>query len=120
MSGDWRALCLKIRRELPQEAKNWMEMYPLPVLINRYKRKYFVSHDKKIRVTLDNDLVIYDQTRKRFPNYYSKSNIPKVLVLEIKFSRELRGHVANLLRDIPWRSSRFSKYVSGFLSINGF
>ena len=117
--GDWRALCLKIRRELPQEAKKWMEMYPLPVLINRYKRKYFVSQDKKIRVTLDNDMVIYDQTRKRIPNYYSKSNTPKVLVLEIKFSRELRGHVVNLLSDIPFRSSRFSKYVSGFLSIKG-
>ena len=116
--GDWRALCLKIRRELPQEAKKWMEMYPLPVLINRYKRKYFVSQDKKIRVTLDNDMVIYDQTRKRIPNYYSKSNTPKVLVLEIKFSRELRGHVASTFNDIPLRGSRFSKYVSGFLSIN--
>ena len=116
---DWRRLCLKIRRELPQEAKKWMEMYPLPVMINRYKRKYFISHDKKIRVTLDNDLVIYDQTRKRIPNYYSKSNLPKVVVLEIKFSREQRAHVANLLSDIPYRSSRFSKYVSGFLSMNG-
>jgi len=119
-AGDWRAMCFKIRRELPQEARKWMEMYPVPVLINRYKRKYFVSHDKKIRVTLDNNLVIYDQTRKRIPNYHSKSNLPKFLVLEIKFSGELRDHVVNLLGDIPWRSSRFSKYVSGFHSITGF
>jgi len=117
---DWKAICFKIRHELPQEAKKWMEIYSLPVLINRYQRKYFISHDKKIRLTLDNDLVIYDQTRKPIPNYYSKANLPKVLVLEIKFSRELRDHVVNLLRDIPWRSSRFSKYVSGFVSINGF
>jgi len=93
-------------------------MNPLPVLINRYQRKYFVSRDKKVRVTLDSDLDIYDQSRKRFPNYSSKSNLPKVLVLEVKFPRELRDHVVHMFGGIPLRASRFSKYVSGFLSIN--
>ena len=117
--SDWRTLCSEIRRNLPAEGRQWMEMNPLPVLINRYKRKYFVSRDEKIRVTLDTDLDIYDQSRKPFPNYTSKSNLPKVLVLEIKFPRELRDHVVHMFGDVPWRSSRFSKYVSGFLSING-
>ncbi|MBT3185005.1 MAG: VTC domain-containing protein [Nitrospina sp.] len=115
---DWRTLCSEIRRQLPAEGKKWMEMNPLPVLINRYQRKYFVSRDKKVRVTLDSDLDIYDQSRKRFPNYSSKSNLPKVLVLEVKFPRELRDHVVHMFGGIPLRASRFSKYVSGFLSIN--
>ena len=115
---DWRTLCSEIRRQFPAEGKKWMEMNPLPVLINRYQRKYFVSRDKKVRVTLDSDLDIYDQSRKRFPNYSSKSNLPKVLVLEVKFPRELRDHVVHMFGGIPLRASRFSKYVSGFLSIN--
>ena len=115
---DWRTLCSEIRRQLPAEGKKWMEMNPLPVLINRYQRKYFVSRDKKVRVTLDSDLDIYDQSRKRFPNYSSKSNLPKVLVLEVTFPRELRDHVVHMFGGIPLRASRFSKYVSGFLSIN--
>ena len=115
---DWRTLCSEIRRQLPAEGKKWMEMNPLPVLINRYQRKYFVSRDKKVRVTLDSALDIYDQSRKRFPNYSSKSNLPKVLVLEVKFPRELRDHVVHMFGGIPLRASRFSKYVSGFLSIN--
>jgi SPX domain protein involved in polyphosphate accumulation len=114
---DWRTLCSEIRQQLPKEGKKWMEMNPLPVLINTYNRKYFVSKDKKVRVTLDTNLNIYDQSQKSLPNYSSKSNLPKVLILEIKFSREFRDHVMHMFGNIPWRSSRFSKYVSGFQSL---
>ena len=78
-----------------------------------------ISRDRKIRVTLDSNLKIYDQSRKPFPNYFLKSNLPKVVVMEIKFSRDLRDHVVQTFRDVPMRSSRFSKYVAGVLSING-
>jgi len=117
-SNDWKTIRSNIRQQLPLEGRKWIEMNPLPVLINRYKRKYFISNDKKIRVTLDSDLQIYDQTRKLSPNYSLKANLPKVLVLEIKFDRKLRNYAVSMLGDIPLRASRFSKYVSGFLSIN--
>ena len=114
---NWRRISSEIRRQLPLNAKMWLEMSPQPVLINRYVRKYFLSKDKKVRVTLDRDLDVYDQSRKSFPNYSLKSNLPKVLVLEVKFPKELRDHVVQTFGDIPLRGSRFSKYVSGFLSI---
>jgi hypothetical protein len=114
---DWRTLCSEIRQQLPDEGKKWMVMNPLPILINRYTRKYLVSRDSNIRVTLDTNLTIYDQTRKPFPNYSLKANLPKVLVVEIKFPRNLRNHVVHMFGDIPLRSSRFSKYVSGVLSL---
>ena len=114
----WRRIYSEIRGQLPLDAKKWLEMSPQPVLINRYVRKYFLSRDKKVRVTLDRDLVVYDQSRKPFPNYSLKSNLPKVLVLEVKFPKELRDYVVHAFGDIPLRGSRFSKYVSGFLSIN--
>ena len=115
---NWRRIYSEIRGQLPLDAKKWLEMSPQPVLINRYVRKYFLSRDKKVRVTLDRDLVVYDQSRKPFPNYSLKSNLPKGLVLEVKFPRELRDYVVHAFGDIPLRGSRFSKYVSGFLSIN--
>jgi SPX domain protein involved in polyphosphate accumulation len=116
--NNWRAICSEIRGQLPTEGKKWIDTRPLPVLINRYRRKYFVSNDKKVRVTLDSDLVIYDQSRKPFPNYTSKSNLSRVMVLEVKFPRIFRDHVVHMFGDIPLRGSRFSKYVSGVLSIN--
>ena len=116
--GNWKSIQSEIRRQVPVEGRKWMEMNPLPILINRYKRKYLVSRDKKIRVTLDSDLKIYDQSRKPTPNYCLKSNLPEVVVMEIKFSGNLREHFAQAFRDIPWRSSRFSKYVAGVMSAN--
>ena len=115
---NWRRIYSEIRGQLPLDAKKWLEMSPQPVLINRYVRKYFLSRDKKVRITLDRDLVVYDQSRKPFPNYSLKSNLPKVLILEVKFPKELRDYVVHAFGDIPLRGSRFSKYVSGFLSIN--
>ena len=115
---NWKRVFSEIHRQLPLDAKEWLEMSPQPVLINRYVRKYFLSRDKKVRVTLDRDLDVYDQSRKSFPNYSLKSNLPKVLVLEVKFPKELRDYVVHAFGDIPLRGSRFSKYVSGFLSIN--
>ena len=116
--NDWRTIRSDICKQLPLEGRKWIEMNPLPVLINRYERKYLISNDKKVRFTLDSNLEIYDQSRKLSPNYSLKANLPKVLVLEVKFDRKLRSHVVNMLGDIPLRASRFSKYVSGLLSIN--
>ena len=116
--SNWRRVVSEICEQLPLGAKKWLEMSPQPVLINKYVRKYFLSRDKKVRITLDRDLDVYDQCRKPFPNYSLKSNLPKVLVLEVKFLKELREHVVCTFGDIPIRGSRFSKYVSGFLSIN--
>ena len=93
-------------------------MNPLPVLINRYNRKYFISRDRKVRVTVDTDLKIYGQSKKQSPNYTFKTNMPNFLVLEVKFAREYRDYVTHIFGDIPLRGSRFSKYVSGVLSIN--
>ena len=117
--ADWKSIQSEIRRQLPPGGWKWMDMNPLPVLINRYKRRYFISKDKKVRVTLDSNLKIYDQSRKPFPNYSSKSNLPEVIVMEVKFSRNLRDHVVHTFGNVPLRHSRFSKYVSGVLSING-
>jgi SPX domain protein involved in polyphosphate accumulation len=116
---NWKTLCSEIRKQLPEEGRKWMAMNPLPVLINRYTRKYLVSREKNIRVTVDTNLTIYDQGRTPFPNYTAKSNIPRVLVVEIKFPRHLLNHAVKMFGDIPLRSSRFSKYVSGVLSIRG-
>ena len=91
----------KFKGRCRRKAKKWMDMNPLPVLINRYKRKYLITRDKKVRVTLDSNLKLYDQSRKPFPNYLLKSNLPEVIVMEIKFPKNLRDYVVETFRDVP-------------------
>jgi SPX domain protein involved in polyphosphate accumulation len=115
----WRELQSDLIEQLPMEARQWLTTNPVPVLINRYQRKYFTTKNEKVRVTLDSDLRIFDQTRSSNPNYSFQANIPKTFVLEVKFPRELREAASHIIRDIPIRVSRHSKYIVGFHSING-
>ena len=116
---EWKELRKEMIARLPDEARQWMDANQVTVLINRYKRKYFTSKNEQIRITLDADLSVYDQTRQPFPNYSLKTNTPKIFVLEVKFPRELRDEASTIIRDIPIRASRHSKYIAGFHSING-
>jgi len=115
----WREIKSHLTKRLPEEARQWLTAHPVPVLINRYHRKYFITRNEKVRVTLDSDLSIYDQTRSSNPNYFSKANLPRTFVLEVKFPRGLRNMASQIIRDIPIRVSRHSKYIVGFYSING-
>ena len=115
---NWREMQSHLTEQLPVEARQWLKVNPVPVLINRYKRKYFRSRNDKVRVTLDLGLCIYDQTRNSYPNYSFKANIPRTFVLEVKFPRDLRNKASQIIRDIPIRVSRHSKYIVGVNSIN--
>ena len=116
--NNWGALQKEISSHLPESGKNWLRSNPIAILINRYKRDYFRSKDGKVRVTLDTCLRVYDQMRKSAPNYIVKSNFPDIVVLEVKFPRESKTTASQILKNIPVRMSRHSKYVSGLSSIS--
>ena len=117
---NWRELRIAMIEHLPPETKTWLDFHPLIVLINRYKRKYFVCKNDGIRVTLDSDIRVYDQTHHPYPNYYFKTNTPRIFVLEFKLPREFRNKAAQIISGIPIRVSRHSKYISGLRSIYHF
>ena len=109
----WLDAVSEIKKAVPEEGRMWLDSTPNPILINRYQRRYFVSADARIRITLDCDLSFFDQTRDPSPNLDRASPSEDVLVLELKFSPCYRAMASEVLRDIPVRVSRFSKYVVG-------
>ncbi len=81
-----------------------------PVLINRYKRKYFESLNNRIRITLDTDISFrrFSAINNAKGHSYNTSNI-----LELKYDmaqEELGRKIGNML---PFRLSKFSKYQMG-------
>ncbi len=114
----WPEFKKKLNQRLAPASKMWLEFNPLVVLINRYKRKYFICASDEIRVTLDSDIQVYSQEKNSSPNYSHKENIPRTCVLEFKFPRKLRKEAADIMSNIPIRVSRHSKYINGLLSIN--
>lgn len=119
-ASSWQFILNYIADQLGPEAKNWIEGNPHPVIINRYFREYFVSHDNRIRATIDTIQVIYDQRYKPYPNITYKINTPHILVLEFKFDRRDRLLASQTIQGLPLRVSRNSKYIFGVKSMQGF
>ncbi len=84
-----------------------------PLLINRYSRKYFVSRDTHIRVTLDTGLKVYDQRFNLTPKRTLKVNLPEIFILECKFDTIHWIEIQKLLGDLPCIVTKSSKYALG-------
>ena len=105
--------------QLPPRGKRYIETNPFPIIINRYHRKYFLSSDGKIRVTVDTKQGVWDQRFKPFPNFEKRANLPHTLVVEIKFDRKDRQLGSKILQKIPLRVSRHSKYMNAVRAVHG-
>jgi hypothetical protein len=116
----WHSLRRALRRQLSAEARIWLDANPQPVLINRYYRRYWVSADGRVRVTIDGDQSVYDQRTSDRPNTTRRTNLPDTLVVEFKFAPTHRPEGSNAIQGIPIRVSRNSKYVIGVQSLTGF
>ena len=110
---NWKTFFGKLAGSLPHEGKCRLQENPVPVLINRYKRNYFINRDHTIRITLDTGLEIFDQRYSPSPNFIRRTIPPRYVVLELKFAEKKREHAAQIFWDIPVNMSRNSKYVSG-------
>jgi hypothetical protein len=109
---NWDIIQRLLLEKLPREGKAWLERNPFPVIINRYHREYFVSYDKKIRITIDANQTVWDQRYKPFLNYLNRTHLPNTIVVEVKFDRKNRGLASKVLQGVPLRLSRHSKYVN--------
>lgn len=115
--GDsWRDFRDGLAARLGPEAKLWLDMRPVPTILNRYYRRYFVTRDNAVRLTIDSHQYVYDQRYSSYPNISRKTNIPDTLVVEIKFDRHHRDLASQVIQGLPIRAGRNSKYVIGLRS----
>lgn len=88
-----------------------------PVLFNAYKRYYFTSQNKKVRLTLDTDLTskrIYGRCFVLGPQGLRKDR--DVCIIEMKYAPENEESVETISKYFPFLLTRQSKYVQGFLN----
>lgn len=83
-----------------------------PVLLNSYKRKYFLSSDKACRITLDRDLRLL-KIKSRQNAFNEKLLDKQTKILEIKFAEDYLDKAAHLINKFPFRITANSKYVFG-------
>jgi len=104
---DHSALPEALRHELRQAE---------PTLVNHYRRQYFRSGDRQVRLTIDSDLAFY-RFQRHTNSFFARVEVPRLVVLELKYTDaagETAGSVANHL---PFRMTRMSKYVFGLNAV---
>ena len=90
-----------------------------PKIINQYKREYYENYNQKFRITIDTSHNIYDQRFKKKVNLTNKTLIQKYIVVEFKFHRNNIDLSKSMLKSLPFRISRNSKYINSIRSVSG-
>jgi len=82
-----------------------------PALLNRYKRKYFLSFDSKFRLTIDDELSYYKigGNNNNFVEEYRSDDI----IVELKYDRKFDDIAPLVSNKLPFRLTKSSKYVNG-------
>lgn len=99
------------KSNVPDAVKKEMH-YLEPVLLNRYKRKYYSSIDKNYRITIDSDMVFYNMGRHN-NSFLSRMVDNQNLVLELKYDENMYRYVEEITNRFPFRFTKNSKYVNG-------
>lgn len=89
-----------------------------PSLLNCYERRYFLSADNRFRVTIDYDLNFYNILNCIYTNSAHKHD-DKSVILELKYDSIHDANAHLISNQLPFRLSRYSKYVNGINSILG-
>ncbi len=97
--------------ELPLEIRSYLS-YTRPVLVNRYRRKYWRSRDERYRLTLDHNICFSAFTaigNQDSPHIVDGTSV----ILEIKYNLSDDDFFADIANKLPFRQTRSSKYVAG-------
>lgn len=83
-----------------------------PFLVNRYRRKYFLSSDRKYRITIDSSMATSGMLKTCSVDL-DRATRHRGTVLELKYSREFDDYAETITGSFPFAMTKSSKYVMG-------
>jgi hypothetical protein len=84
----------------------------LPVMLNKYKRNYYESNDKKFRITIDDEQSFY--AINKFNNTFLQMHKDlNNVVVELKYDKKYESEAAQITNNLPFRLTKSSKYARG-------
>ena len=101
--------------DLPLDVKEYLRGLNI-VLLNRYYRWYFATHDGRYRVTLDTTLSYYQMRmmNNHFIHHYQNR---REIVVEFKYGPEHEMQAQRISNFFPFIVTKSSKYVQGIESV---
>lgn len=83
-----------------------------PILLNRYRRKYFMSADGDYRITVDTDLS-FSRINCQNNIHLDKTMLNNNVILELKYDQCLDDYAHLITHHFPFRLTKSSKYLIG-------
>jgi len=116
-SRPWRHIISEVVSELPPAIAAQVGNSQTPILLNRYRREYYLAADGVVRLTIDFAQEVYDQFKSSFPNLTRRTPIPDNLIIEVKGPANSWDAISNIVSELPVNVSKNSKYAVGFEAI---
>jgi len=107
---DLRELAGRFAEVVAPAERSVVRTLRMPILVTTYFRHYFSTADGGIRVTVDSGLRFTDQRRNRRLRLTGAGRASDLAVVECKTAPDRERDAAALLRGLPQRHGRFSKY----------
>ena len=82
------------------------------VLLNRYRRSYFLSADGRFRLTVDSQLEFRPVGRLESPRL-ARALERDTVVVELKYDADLDLEAERIASAFPFRVTKSSKYAAG-------
>lgn len=108
-----KAIVTTITDQLSNYFKNRFYFSNLPILANTYERNYYISADKKVRITLDKNLLFYDQRLAESLDFRNLYRPPNITVMECKCDANDLDYGQKVIEKVFLPPSKCSKYVLG-------
>jgi hypothetical protein len=89
-----------------------------PVLFNRYRRQYFETENRAVRLTIDDDLQFAD-LRDRPHARRTAFAEDGLVVIELKYRPDDECQGVSAAAALPFRLDRLSKYIRGVQRLTG-
>lgn len=83
-----------------------------PVLINHYKRRYFMTPDKRFRLTIDSELTYYFLNNAKF-QFMNREIEPEANIIELKYDSSDDADAKKISALFPFRMTKNSKFLTG-------
>jgi SPX domain protein involved in polyphosphate accumulation len=96
--------------DLPDTVASSLQTMP-PTLLNSYTRRYYISSDKRYRLTLDYNLAFYTVAAGGKTSFRKRKSDD--LIIEIKYDADNDNDIELISNEFPFRMTKSSKYVQG-------
>ena len=107
----------KLVKDSPIDSQvNFSMQEQLPVMLNRYKRKYFESKDKKFRITIDDNQSFYKLNMFN-NNFLNAHKDTRNVIIELKYDVKHESEAPQIINKLPFRITKSSKYARGITSL---